>query len=101
MGVPGKETLPRTMLLAGRNKDTRQKCRLVGEKPGSRRETRHQDQNARSGGEGGAWAGTEATGTGGKATPTTSRRLSKSNRARAEGWFETPAVNEDNRPRLC
>lgn len=47
-GLPGdlgKETLPRTNLLAGRNKDMRRTCSLVGEKPGRREESRHQDQN--------------------------------------------------------
>lgn len=39
----------------------RQKCSLVREKPGSRRETRHQDQNTQLGQERGAGAGTEAT----------------------------------------
>lgn len=47
-------SLPKTVLLAGRNKNTMQTCSLVGEKPGSRRETRCQDQNTESEGEGGA-----------------------------------------------
>lgn len=32
--------------------------------------------------------------------PTAGRKLSKSRRARPEGWFETPAVNKEDRPRL-
>lgn len=51
-----KETLPRTIVMAGKNKETRQMQSLVGKKPGSREETKHQDRNSWGGKEEGEQA---------------------------------------------